>query len=533
MSEIVNLVLTPRQASDSKYIRHAVSEALHISESGIGNFRIVRKTIDARQREPKIMLSVQVFSNMEDAADMYEIPHYKDVHNSTHKVIVVGSGPAGLFAALQLIESGVKPIIFERGKDVSNRKIDIAQLNRNNGLNTESNYCFGEGGAGTFSDGKLYSRSKKRGNIQRIMEIFHYHGAADSILYEAHPHIGSDRLPQIIKHIRQTILDNGGEIYFRHRVDKLIIDDKTIKGCIVSDLSLPSRQPLRFDADAVILAIGHSAHDTYRMLAESGVALETKGFALGVRVEHPQALIDKLMYHGVSRGDYLPAASYSLSTQVEGRGVYSFCMCPGGHIVPAGSEKQSCVVNGMSASQRNSPYANSGIVVEIHPEDLPVDNQTALGALEYQEQIEKEAWIQSHHYVTDSQAASIAPAQRLKDFVEGRDSTSLPPCSYLPGIVSSRLDRWLPAMIAKRLQQGFRDFNRKYPGFLTNDAVIVGVESRSSSPIRIPRDKVTMCHIDIKRLYPCGEGAGYAGGITSSAMDGISAAIAACESIKI
>lgn len=440
---------------------------------------------------------------------LYEPPVFQDVHNAKHSTIIIGAGPAGLFAALTLLEHGIKPIIYERGKEVSERKKDIALLNRNEGLNSESNYCFGEGGAGTFSDGKLFSRSKKRGNMQRVMELFHYFGAPDTVLYEAHAHIGSDKLPGIIKNMRECILEHGGEIHFNLRIDDLRFND-----------FIQAKIP-------IILAIGHSAHDTYRMLAKEGVKLETKGFAMGVRAEHPQALINRLMYHlDVSKSrdleviNYIGNASYSLVTQVNGRGVYSFCMCPGGHIVPAGSEAGSCVVNGMSASHRNSPYANSGIVVQINPEDISGENP--LRGLEFQEELERLAF---EHGGPQAQA----PAQRLRDFVEGKASKDLPPCSYLPGTVSSRLDQWLPAHIGKRLQQGFRDFDKKYPGFLTNDAVILGVESRSSSAVRIPRDPQTLQSISTPGLYPCGEGAGYAGGITSSALDGINAALKIAE----
>ena len=444
---------------------------------------------------------------------LYIPPVFQDVHDASRSAIIIGAGPAGLFAALTLIEHGIKPIIYERGKEVSERKKDIALLNRNEGLNPESNYCLGEGGAGTFSDGKLFSRSKKRGNMQRVMELFHYFGAPDTVLYEAHAHIGSDKLPGIIKNIRECILAHGGEIHFETKIDSL----KGVTGYGLQVTKTP-----------IILAIGHSAHDTYRMLAAEGVALETKGFAMGVRTEHPQALINKLMYFkGRDNGmpgfrdseeliQYVGNASYSLVTQVDGRGVYSFCMCPGGHIVPAGSTPDSCVVNGMSASHRNSPFANSGMVVQINPEDIPGDDP--LRGLEYQEELERLAF---EHGGPEAQA----PAQRLKDFVEGRASKDLPACSYLPGIVPSRLDQWLPAHIGKRLQQGFRDFDRKYPGFLTNDAVILGVESRSSSAVRIPRDPDTLQSVSTPLLYPCGEGAGYAGGITSSALDGINAAL--------
>ena len=471
-------------------------------------WRIVKRSVDARQRELRVHLTVLVDEQgrpiPKDAPiPLYEPPVFQDVHNAERQVVIIGAGPAGLFAALTLLEHGIKPIIYERGKEVSERKKDIALLNRNEGLNPESNYCFGEGGAGTFSDGKLFSRSKKRGNMQRVMELFHYFGAPDTVLYEAHAHIGSDKLPGIIKKMRECILEHGGEIHFETKIESL--------------------SPFTSHLSPIILAIGHSAHDTYRMLAAEGVALETKGFAMGVRAEHPQSLINKLMYHlDISKPrdleviNYVGNASYSLVTQVDGRGVYSFCMCPGGHIVPAGSEAGSCVVNGMSASHRNSPYANSGMVVQINPEDI--SGKDPLRGLEFQEELERLAF---EHGGPQAQA----PAQRLKDFVEGKPSKDLPACSYLPGTVSSRLDQWLPASIGKRLQQGFRDFDRKYPGFLTNDAVILGVESRSSSAVRIPRDPETLQSISTPNLYPCGEGAGYAGGITSSALDGINAAL--------
>ena len=481
----------------------------------------MKRSVDARQRELKVHLTVltdeegRPVEKDDVRYTKYEAPVFQDVHEAKRQVIIIGAGPAGLFAALTLIEHGIKPVIYERGKDVSERKKDIALLNRNEGLNPESNYCFGEGGAGTFSDGKLFSRSKKRGDMQRVMELFHYFGAPDTVLYEAHAHIGSDKLPTIIKRMRKCILEHGGEIHF--------------ETCITS-LKDISHQPSAVSQTPVILAIGHSAHDTYRMLAAEGVKIETKGFAMGVRIEHPQELINTIFYfknrhldnstsrHAENIIQYIGNASYSLVTQVDGRGVYSFCMCPGGHIVPAGSSPDECVVNGMSASHRNSPYANSGMVVQINPEDIPGDDP--LRGLEYQEALEREAWKQS----AISSQPSAAPAQRMKDFVEGKASKSLPACSYLPGIVPSRLDEWLPAHIGKRLQQGFRDFDKKYHGFLTNDAVILGVESRSSSAVRIVRDPETLQSVSTPLLYPCGEGAGYAGGITSSALDGINAA---------
>ena len=487
-------------------------------------FRVVKRSIDARQKQLKVHLTVLIDEQgaplpKNAPIPLYEAPVFHDVHNARRSAVIIGAGPAGLFAALTLLEQGIKPIIYERGKEVAERKKDIAILNRNQGLNSESNYCFGEGGAGTFSDGKLYSRSKKRGNMQRVMELFHYFGANDSILYEAHAHIGSDKLPTIIRTMRECIVEHGGEIHFSTCVDGYLFR------------SLITNSP-------VILAIGHSAHDTYQMLQDNGVAMATKGFAMGVRAEHPQALINKLMYHDPSEEliRLIGNASYSLVTQVDGRGVYSFCMCPGGHIVPAGSNAQGCVVNGMSASHRNSPFANSGMVVEIRPEDLlqypiggtPSNSQypqaDPLAGLRFQQELERLAFEHGDE-------PSLAPAQRMRDFVEGKVSKTLPACSYLPGMVSSRLDQWLPEHIGKRLQQGFRDFDRKYRGFLTNEAVILGVESRSSSAVRIPRDPDTLQSISTPHLYPCGEGAGYAGGITSSALDGINAALKIAERI--
>ena len=499
-------------------------------------FRVVKRSVDARQKQLKVNLTLLTddndrFIEREAPIPLYETPLFQDVHDAERSVNIVGAGPAGLFAALTLIEHGIKPIIYERGKDVAERKKDIATLNRNQGLNTESNYCFGEGGAGTFSDGKLYSRSKKRGNMQRVMELFHHFGAKDNILYEAHAHIGSDKLPSIIRAMRECIIEHGGEIHF---------------GTCISSLSPFASGVPEKSADfggalspnnPTILAIGHSAHDTYQMLMDEGVLLEDKGFAMGVRAEHPQDLINRLMYHDPSPElvKLLGNASYSLVTQVQGRGVYSFCMCPGGHIVPAGSALNSCVVNGMSASHRNSPFANSGMVVEIRPEDLVGIVQEFRGSgvqecklkgLAFQQYLEQLAYEHGGE-------PSMAPAQRLKDFVEGKASKTLPACSYLPGMVSSRLDEWLPAHIGKRLQQGFRDFDRKYRGFLTNEAVILGVESRSSSAVRIPRNPDTLQSVSTPGLYPCGEGAGYAGGITSCALDGINVALAIVRSFNL
>lgn len=475
-------------------------------------YRVAKRSIDARQRQLKVNLTLLFDQNghpiLKDAPlPLYSAPVWQDVHLAQQFVRIIGAGPAGLFAALTCIEHGVKPIIYERGKEVSERKKDIALLNRNISLNGESNYCFGEGGAGTFSDGKLFSRSKKRGNMQRIMELFHYFGAPDTILYETHAHIGSDKLPSIIRAMRERIIEHGGEVHFNHCVGETELKQW------LSD-------------SPVILAIGHSAHDTYRQLANLGVALQTKGFAMGVRAEHPQELINRLMYHTSDANiiQYVGNASYSMVTQVDERGVYSFCMCPGGHMVPATSSTDACVINGMSASHRNSPYANSGMVVQINPEDIqaiyPEAGDDCLAGLRLQEYVEHLAFVHGG-------APAVAPAQRLGDFVRSKRSADLPSCSYLPGTRSSALHEWLPPFIAYRLQQGFRDFDRKYRGFLTNDAVILAVESRSSSAVRIPRNPETMQSLSHPNLYPCGEGAGYAGGITSSALDGINAALAA------
>ena len=502
----VVLTLTPAQAADATQIEKAVAQEVSLPSQFMPAWHIVKRSVDARQRQLKILLTVDVCTSAEEALlPPYEKPVYRDVSApGTPEVNIIGMGPAGLFAALTLLENGIRPVIFERGKDVSERKKDIARLNRNEGLAPESNYCFGEGGAGTFSDGKLFSRSSKRGNMQRVMELFHYFGADDTVLYEAHAHIGSDKLPGIIRRMRETILEHGGIIRFDTCVTTL-------------DLSRPT-----------ILAIGHSAHDTYRMLLREGIRLEAKGMAMGVRVEHPQALIDRLMYHNspLREQGLLPAASYSLVTQVRNRfgqrGVYSFCMCPGGHIVPAATDQESIVVNGMSASHRNSPFANSGMVVELHPEDLG-PNTSALEWLAFQENLEHLAWEHGAKAAGQPDSA-IAPAQRLDDFVFGRASRDLPKTSYLPGCHASRLDLWLPEIIGTSLRQGLAAFDRKYRGYLTHDAVLLGVESRSSSAIRIPRNPETMAHPDRPNLYPAGEGAGYAGGITSSALDGIRAA---------
>ena len=476
----------------------------------VNDWRIVRRSVDARKRDIIINLTVRIAVGDDNRVESgYKPVLFPDVSDSPVTVVIVGAGPAGLFAALECIRLGMRPIVLERGKDVDARRLDIAALNRERRIQPESNYCFGEGGAGTFSDGKLFTRSKKRGDTSAVLSLLVQHGADESILIDAHPHIGSDRLPKIMKAIRQTIIEKGGEVRFQTRADRLILDGSKTEGVVTSD-----GEEIR--GEAVILATGHSARDVYRWLDRDGVRLEAKGLAIGVRLEHPQQLIDRIQYHNeAGRGQWLPAAEYSFVTQCDGRGVYSFCMCPGGVVVAAGSAPGELVVNGMSASARSSIWSNSGMVVEVRPGDFPgYANRGTFEMLDLVEDLEKKFY----HEAGDS---IVAPAQRMTDFVEGKDSKSLPPSSYLPGLYEARLDRMLPPFIAGRLQQGFRDFGRKAKGFLTGKAILIGLESRTSSPVRIPRDRETLQHTEITGLYPAGEGAGFAGGIVSAAIDGI------------
>lgn len=503
MQNKIQLILSPEEAAFDEKIKTAAARHMNVPVDSF-RYRISRKSIDARSRDIRINLWLDIFRVDEDSSLLKEF-QFQDVSSKT-KVHIVGSGPAGLFAALKCIELGLKPVIFERGKDISERKKDIAQLYRKHEVQNDSNYCFGEGGAGTFSDGKLYTRSNKRGDIERVLHLLHYHGSSDEILYESHPHIGTDKLPEVIKKIRKTILDCGGEMHFNSKLTDIFVEDSCITGIEINNRD-------KVEVQYLVLATGHSARDIYYLLQKREIKLEAKQFAMGVRVEHPQKLIDDIQYHH-ARNAYLPAASYSLTTQVENRGVYSFCMCPGGYIVPSATSGNEIVVNGMSSSNRHTPYANSGIVVEVHLSDLEKYFKYGdLAGLAFQEEIEKMAYVNGGR-------GQIAPAQRLADFVKGRLSSSLPENSYIPGLLSSPVHFWLPEMIGKRLQQGFKDFDRKMKGFLTNEALIAGVESRSSSPVRIPRDPLTFQHVTVKGLFPCGEGAGYAGGIVSSAMDG-------------
>ncbi|MGN1252917.1 MAG: NAD(P)/FAD-dependent oxidoreductase [Muribaculaceae bacterium] len=521
----LELRLSPETAGRQELLRREAASRLHVEEDRIKAIVPVKRSIDARQRHVMVNLSADVhIDTVNEAADIACPVIYNPLPADAPRAIVVGAGPAGLFAALELIELGVRPTVIERGKDVDSRRPDMARISRENIVDPDSNYCFGEGGAGAFSDGKLYTRSKKRGPVDKILNILHQHGASRDILVDAHPHIGTDKLPQVIKAIRKTIERCGGEVRFGERVTSLIIEGRKAVGVATSAGKSYS--------GPVILATGHSARDVYHFLLDAGISLEAKGIAVGVRLEHPQKLIDQIQYHSLQgRGNWLPAAEYSMLTRVRDRAVYSFCMCPGGFIIPAASAPGQLVVNGMSPSNRGTRWANSGMVVEVLPEDIPGDDP--LRVMHFQEAIESD-------FFADAGETQNAPAQRMTDFVEGRPSRDLPETSYAPGIHPARIDKLLPAPISSRLQEGFREFGRKSHfdagkgrrlSFLTDRAVLIGCETRTSSPVRIPRDNETLTHIRIAGLYPCGEGAGYAGGIVSAAIDGARCAQALAEAI--
>ncbi len=542
MIQELQLRVLPQVAADSSQLKRFVSEEQGIAMGALKGIRILRRSIDARQRTIFVNLKVRLYVNEEPADDAYFHTKYRDVSDKP-QVIVVGAGPGGLFAALRLIELGFRPIVLERGKNVHDRKKDLANISRTQQVDEESNYCFGEGGAGAYSDGKLYTRSKKRGSIEKILNVFCQHGASTSILADAHPHIGTDRLPQVIEAMRNTIIRCGGEVHFQTRVTRLIVDSgqwmappvhrgEERQACKVIGVEAVSNNCQSSVVDSqleffgpVILATGHSARDVYRYLADAKVEMEPKGIAVGVRLEHPSHLIDQIQYHRKEgRGRWLPAAEYSFVTQVEGRGVYSFCMCPGGFVIPAATGPEQLVVNGMSPASRGTKWSNSGMVVEVRPEDLDhvkmqecknvkIVNDAPLRMMAFQEQLERTCWQQGNMKQT-------APAQRMADFVSGRLSYDLPPSSYAPGLVSSPLHFWLPRPIATRLQEGFKTFGRQAHGFLTNEAVLIATETRTSSPVRILRDGDTLQHVRLQGLFPCGEGAGYAGGIVSAGVDG-------------
>lgn len=521
MIQELQLKVTPQVAATDSLLRKAVAKEINMSENSINDLRIAKRSIDARQRQVMVALKVIVATGKDQEIKSSFVPvKYPYVSDSPHSIIIVGAGPAGLFAALRAIELGIRPIIIERGKDVDSRRKDLAAISREGVVNSDSNYCFGEGGAGTYSDGKLYTRSKKRGSVEKILNALHQHGASEDILIDAHPHIGSERLPDIIKNIRHTIESAGGEVHFNTRMENLLIEKDEVKGIRTHDGQIYEGK--------VILATGHSARDVYRGLDSSSVRLEPKGIAMGVRLEHPQKLIDSIQYHSKEgRGKWLPPAEYSFVTQVDGRGVYSFCMCPGGVIVPAVSAPGESVVNGMSSSSRGSRWANSGMVVEIRPGDF--EEYTKYGAMEMlrlQEDLEK-------NYYAAAGNTLKAPAQRMTDFVKGKISTSLPDSSYTPGLLSQPVHFLLPDHISKRLQKGFEVMGKKSKGFLSPEATLIGLESRTSSPIRIPRDPVFLQHPEVKGLFPAGEGAGFAGGIVSAAIDGVRCAEAYAEELGL
>lgn len=516
MQQQLTLKLLPSEAASSELIQKYISQQLSVQKDSISGFHIIKRSIDARSKQAWILITLLAYVSEPFPPFQINKINFRDVSRSKHQVIIIGAGPAGLFAALKLLERGIRPVILERGKDVRSRRRDLAELNKNGLINPESNYCFGEGGAGTYSDGKLYTRSTKRGDVNRILNLFVQFGAEEKILYESHPHIGTNKLPNIITSMRNTITASGGQYLFSQKVTDFIIEKNVLKGVQTEAGDI-------FYGQSIILATGHSARDIFDLLSRKKILIEPKSFALGVRIEHPQNLIDSLQYHCTSRGEFLPPASYSLVQQVREKGVFSFCMCPGGIIATAATSPGELVVNGWSPSKRNNPFANSGIVVAVTETDihqyfkkneLPADkqDQRPLQGMYFQQAIEKKA------YETGG-GKFVAPAQRMVDFVQKKESSALPVCSYIPGIRSVLLNQVLPPFVYSALQKAFIEFDKKMKGYYTNDAVVVATESRTSSPVRIPRDN-SLQHPFLKALYPCGEGAGYAGGIVSAAMDG-------------
>jgi uncharacterized FAD-dependent dehydrogenase len=509
MRHTLEFSVLPEVAADARQLKLAAARALALGEEEVSAVRIVRRTVDARRGRPQLLLKLEVYEGQIPEPEEVAFD-YKNVAGKT-PVIIVGAGPAGLFAALKLLERGLRPVIIERGRSVKERKYDIARLTREHVVHPNSGWCFGEGGAGTYSDGKLYTRSSKRGSVADVLRQLVRHGASPDILVDAHAHIGTDRLPHIVASIRKTIEGCGGQYVFDTRVADFVVEGGAVRGVV-------DERGNRYEGAAVLLAAGHSAHDVYELFAQRGWELQAKPFALGVRAEHPQQLVNEIQYHGKGYSPLLPAASYSLAAQAGGRGVFSFCMCPGGHIVPATTAAGQLVVNGMSNSQRSSPFANAGVVAQVNLSDLAAyQRHGALAGLRFQQEVERAACAAGG-------GSQVAPAQRLTDFVSGKASSSLNRCSYLPGISSAPLHEALPPFVADSLRQAFKLFDSKMRGYLTAEANVLAVESRTSSPVRIPRDGESLQHVRLRNLYPCGEGAGYAGGITSSAIDGANCA---------
>lgn len=517
--------ILPEQAANEEGIKRYLAKEKGLDVRTLNKVRVLKRSIDARQRTIFVNLKVRAYINEMPQDDQYVHTEYPDV-SSRPRVIVVGEGPGGLFASLRLIELGYRPVVLERGKDVRERKKDLSNITKTQKVDSESNYCFGEGGAGAYSDGKLYTRSKKRGSVDKILNVFCQHGANTNILADAHPHIGTDKLPRVIENMRNTIINCGGEVHFQTKMTRFILEGDRVIGVEAVNLVTGAEENYR---GPVILATGHSARDVYRYLASSKIEIEAKGIAVGVRLEHPSQLIDQIQYHNRNgRGKYLPAAEYSFVTQVDGRGVYSFCMCPGGFVIPAATGPEQLVVNGMSPSNRGTAWSNSGMVVETHPEDVVQSEEELkdpLSMMYFQERVEKLCWQQANMKQT-------APAQRMADFVNNRLSYDLPKSSYAPGIISSPLHFWMPSFVSKRLQEGFKTFGKNAHGFLTNEATLIAMETRSSSPVRIVRDRDTLMHVRIQGLFPCGEGAGYAGGIVSAGVDGERCAEMCAEYLK-